>query len=245
MAVSTARVLAFTLLPVAAVVVGGAGAAVRVPGPRTRSGVQHLAAGVVFAAAALELLPAVVREHATLAAVIGFAAGIGLMLAVRELTEPSPREGAERKGAAGLLTAIAIDILIDGVLVGVGFAAGSEAGVLLTIALTLEVLFVGVATVTTLMQGGTSVRQALVATAALAALLALGALVGTLVVSRFSGSALEVVLTFGTAALLFLVTEELLVEAHEVEETPLTTAMFFGGFLLFLVIDLVGGPAAG
>lgn len=40
-------------------------------------------------------------------------------------------------------------------------------------------------------------------------------------------------------ALLFLVTEELLTEAHEAEETPLLTLAFFGGFLLFLLLGMV------
>jgi ZIP family zinc transporter len=47
------------------------------------------------------------------------------------------------------------------------------------------------------------------------------------------------VLSFGLAALMFLVTEELLVEAHEEPETPLSPAMFFVGFLLFLIVGMV------
>lgn len=46
-------------------------------------------------------------------------------------------------------------------------------------------------------------------------------------------------LSFGAAALLYLVTEELLVEAHEVPKTTLSTAMFFLGFLILLIIDMV------
>jgi ZIP family zinc transporter len=45
------------------------------------------------------------------------------------------------------------------------------------------------------------------------------------------------VLSFGVAALLDLVTEELLTEAHEVDETPLLTSMFFVGFLALLMIE--------
>lgn len=44
-------------------------------------------------------------------------------------------------------------------------------------------------------------------------------------------------LTFGLMALLFLVTEELLVEAHEVEERSWVTALFFAGFLGLLLLD--------
>ena len=37
------------------------------------------------------------------------------------------------------------------------------------------------------------------------------------------------------AALLYLVTEKLLVDAHEETETPLSTGIFFASFLLFLL----------
>ncbi|HVC75364.1 MAG TPA: hypothetical protein VND96_02485 [Candidatus Micrarchaeaceae archaeon] len=41
------------------------------------------------------------------------------------------------------------------------------------------------------------------------------------------------------AALLYLVTEELLVEAHEVRENTVTTAMFIVGFLVLLMVDVL------
>lgn len=46
-------------------------------------------------------------------------------------------------------------------------------------------------------------------------------------------------LSFGSAALLYLVTEELLVEAHEAGETTFAPSMFFAGFLLFLLLGLL------
>jgi zinc transporter, ZIP family len=39
------------------------------------------------------------------------------------------------------------------------------------------------------------------------------------------------VLAFGAVALLYLVVEELFVEAHDVPDTPVSTALFFGGLL--------------
>jgi ZIP family zinc transporter len=38
---------------------------------------------------------------------------------------------------------------------------------------------------------------------------------------------------------MYLVTEELLVEAHKEPETPLATGMFFIGFLIFLLLGMV------
>ena len=54
-----------------------------------------------------------------------------------------------------------------------------------------------------------------------------------------SGNVLNAVLAFGIAALLYLVIEELLVEAHETPETNVVTSIFFVGFLAVLLLDLV------
>lgn len=54
--ISLAGVMMFAAVPAAAVIVGGVVAAVRTPGPKVQSAVQHVAAGVLFAALATELL---------------------------------------------------------------------------------------------------------------------------------------------------------------------------------------------
>ena len=78
----------------------------------------------------------------------------------------------------------------------------------------------------------------LATTAGLTALLLAGAVAGTLAAGALSGGALAGLLAFGVAALLYLVTEELLVEAHETEDTPLATATFFAGFLALLLLEM-------
>ena len=60
-------------------------------------------------------------------------------------------------------------------------------------------------------------------------------------VALFSAPIIAGFLTFGLIALLYLVTEELLVEAHEHPDSPLITAMFFVGFLGLLMIEEVLG----
>ncbi len=46
------------------------------------------------------------------------------------------------------------------------------------------------------------------------------------------------VLAAGIAALLYLVTEELITEAHEsATETPLLSALFFAGFLAVYILE--------
>ncbi len=240
------QVLTFVLIPAAAVLLGGVVAAFRPPGVRLQSVIQHFAAGVVFAAVAGELLPELMNEAAPLPTVLGFAVGVGLMLGVKRLTEGGPAEGGpaetseteDADDTRGLVTAVAVDVSTDGLLVGVGFAAGAEAGVLLTLALSLEVLFLALATAATLSDDGASRGRVIGTAAGLAALLVAGAAVGGLAAGALTGPLLAGVLAFGVAALLYLVTEELLVEAHETEDTPLATATFFAGFLALLLLEM-------
>jgi ZIP family zinc transporter len=53
-----------------------------------------------------------------------------------------------------------------------------------------------------------------------------------------SVNAIAGLLAFGCAALRFPVAEELLTEAHEFADMTATTAMFFVGFLIFLLLGL-------
>lgn len=226
----------FTLIPFLAGVVGAIIGAFYVPSPRLQSMVQHFAAGVVFAAVAGEVLPDV-HEQAPIPVIIGFAVGTAAMLAIREGVK-TMKTGTS---ALPLVIAVGVDLVIDGFLLGIGFTAGMTQGVLLAVALTIEVLFVGLATATELHKSGTPRRPSIVTVSALAVLVPVSTFVGLLVISRFPPVAVAGLLAFGAAALLYLVTEELLVEAHEVPETPITAATFFSGFLLLFVIEMLAG----
>lgn len=235
-------VLLYTLIPVIATIVGGVVAAVRPPGPPVRSGIQHFAAGVVFAAVAVELLPDM-HEQAPFVVIVGFALGVATMLVIRwvtrELTNASGEDDDD--APASLLATVGVDIVVDGLLIGFGFVTGTEQGILLTLALTVEVLFLGLAVATALNTAGASRTYVIAAPAGLAIVLAVSAVGGAVIFEGLSGATFTLVLAFAAAALLYLVTEELLVEAHEVRETPLITAMFFVGFLLLFVIEMLAG----
>ncbi len=236
-------VLAFASIPAAAVIAGGVLAAYRTPSPAVRSAVQHLAAGVLFAALATELLPDVVHRRLPWVTLGGFALGVVAMLALKALTKRLDERSEPVKGAVrvptSLLLASGADIVLDGLLIGISFAASARQGLLLTIALTLEVFFLGVGAAATLGGTGGSRWRVVAATGVFAALLLAGAGIGAYFLDDVSRVVLDAVMSFGVAALLYLVTEELLVEAHEVDETPLLTSMFFVGFIALLMIEML------
>lgn len=68
--------LQYTLIPVLAVILGSIWATWRQPSAGFVSAMQHLAAGVVFAAAAAEILPQVLHEASPVATFIGGALGL-------------------------------------------------------------------------------------------------------------------------------------------------------------------------
>jgi ZIP family zinc transporter len=227
------QAIAFTLIPVAAVLLGSLVAVTRRPSDAVVSAMQHLAAGVVFAAAAVEILPQVMHEGSPVATFIGGAIGIIVMLSLKAI------EG-RAKGPIAMLAAVGVDILIDGLVLGLAFVAGGKAGLLLTIALTLEVLFLGLTVTTELGETIRSKARIVAITVGIALLLPIGAALAT-PVALFPPVVVAGFLSFGLMALLYLVTEELLVEAHEKPDTPLISAMFFIGFLGLLLVEEILG----
>lgn len=123
---------------------------------------------------------------------------------------------------------------------GLALVAGEKAGFLLTIALTLEVLFLGLTLTDELAETYRSRLRIIVTVSALALLLPIGAL-AAVPVATLSPVMVAGFLSFGLMALLYLVTEELLVEAHEKPDTPLISSMFFVGFLALLTLEEIMG----
>ncbi|MDU2925838.1 transporter, partial [Bradyrhizobium sp.] len=156
-----------------------------------------------------------------------------LMLLIKRL-------GEKAKGTLGLVIMVAVDIFIDGLVLGIGFAAGAKQGFLLTVALTIEVLFLGLSLTGELSEAIRQPMKVLAVVSGLAVLLPIGAAVG-IPVSHLPNFWVAAFFSFGLIALLYLVTEELLVEAHSAPEKPWVTSLFFVGFLLILLLDELAG----
>ncbi len=235
------QLLGYALIPAATMTLAGIWATLRVPGENLRSALMHFAAGVVFAVVAVEFLPDLVHEHSVLATAVGFTLGTAAMLGVRLWSETRAKKNLEKSETASgsLIVATAVDIVVDGLMLGIGFAAGAKQGILLTVALAFELISLGLAVALELKQGRISRGRILSSIIALSGLFIFGAVAGSAALSLISGALLAGVIAFGAAALLFLVTEELLTEAHEVAENPLLTSAFFVGFLAVFLLELL------
>lgn len=233
------KVLTYALIPTGTLLGSGAWAALRPPGLKVRSALQHFAAGLVFAAVVGGILLGLVHEGRPVAAILGFAVGVALMPLVNRLTEGKEAKqtegGLKAAGRTHFMVTLGMDIAIAGLMIGVSFATDAKAGVALIVALTVEAIFLGLSVTVALNESGSSRAKVLVACAGLASLLLASVGVGVTLLSRLSGVVLEGVLSFGCVALIYIVTEALLTEAGDETETTLHATVFLIGFIVLLV----------
>lgn len=140
--------ISFIVGPAVASLVAGMIATLRPPGARLRGAILHFAGGVVFSVVAVELIPDLLREHAPVYTAVGFALGVATMLGVRALLESKEADEEEERttdpdtashASAGaqppsipmaMLVGTGVDLGVDGILLGIGFAAGVKEALL-------------------------------------------------------------------------------------------------------------------
>lgn len=215
--------------------------------------VQHFAAGLIIAAATLDLLPEALHLGGGWPLIIGFVLGTAFMLALRALLtrfghghshgDEHGHGDSQTKAVTGvnlrLVVALAVVVLIDGAIIGIALSAGGAAALLIAIALSIELLFVAASTAGSARAGGGSLGTAIGVGAFVAVMMPIGAVLGAVVFAGVSAPVLIAGLGFGAAALLFTAVAELLVEAYEIKESTGTIAMAAGGFLLFLILMML------
>lgn len=140
--------------------------------------------------------------------------------------------------------AVLIDALVDGFLIGVSLSAGEKGGLVMAIALSIEMAFLGMTFASAMRLQPAYIG--IPATILPPVILIIGGVLGALLAAQAGmgtwGNTLLV--SFGVAALLYLVTEELLLEAHEsLEDTSdgghvwWVDLCFFVGFLVSLCLQ--------
>jgi ZIP family zinc transporter len=219
----------FSLIPVVAATSGAIWTVFSKPSAAMIGAIQHFAAGVVFYAAAGELLPDAIEQGSVWPIIVGGGTGIVAMLVLRAIGD------RYEKSQVGLVSVSAVDSFIDGLVLGLAFAIGQKQGLLLAIALGIEFLFLGLAIAGAF--GEKTGKWTVIAITFGVALAVPVGVVAALPVATLSASWQAVAFSFGLVALLYLVTEELLVEAHERPDTNCGTAMFFIGFLCLTIVD--------
>lgn len=218
----------------ASVLAGAVVSARRGLSAKTRSLVQHAAAGTVLAGLVVDVLAKLLaRPHQLAYTAIGMVVGLAAMLAIRAYLPDEP------SAAGGLVVTVAVDVLVDGVLIGLSAALGSGTGLLFAVALAPEMGLLGVTAAQALAQRWSPGRIIATAAAVGAAITAAGAL--GWVVAHTNAAAVTAVLGVGASVIIYLILEELLREAHDTDTGPLEVAVLFACFLPFFLAGVATG----
>lgn len=217
---------------------------------RTLCASQYFSAGMILAVCGN--LTHDLSEHgipAALALCVGFSLGVATMVIVKKLagSEDETRVSASVEALKvfpwSMAVAIAIDSLMDGLLIGLVGSENPRAVPMMSGATALEMGALGLSFSTALSQHRKVPRAICIIAMPLA--LILGGIVGAVATAplRHSPLAYTGMVAFAMASLVYLVTQELLVEAEkrarDLSDGAKLATWLFAGYLFVLAIDVV------
>lgn len=227
-------------LPASVMLFGGVLTTFWHPSKALISLIQHLSVGIILAVLTLEVFPEMRSANiAPITLISSFTLGTLFMYCIKILGDYLETDKVtELTGQAfnfGFIITVFIDAALDGITIGAGFAAGEKVGFALALGLSVEMLFLGMSLISDTIKG----VRALQISAGLSFTILVSALLGYYLLSNTSSDIVSMALAFSAAALLYLVTEELLIEAHRYEEKPYSMLVLFSGFIVFWLISLL------
>lgn len=234
-------VLLLALLPAAGTLAGALLAEWKQPPDWLTGAALHAAAGIAAAVVAVELMPRAVEggDHWLLA--VGFMGGaIFSIVLMRATVFIQGQFGSDttRVGLWAVYTAVATDLLIDGLTTGAGTAVSSDLGLLLAFSQIIANLPGGFAVTANFRSAGVQRPNRLWAATAYPLTPVLGAATGFLLLNGASTSLMALALAF-FAGLLLLATIEQIVPEADKPGAPLkvSSPAFAGGFIVLMLMS--------
>ena len=228
--------LALAALPALANFGGGVLAELFRVSSRALSLALHLAAGIVLAVVAVELIPQALDVDQPWVPILAFIVGGGFFLAIDAGIE---RLTAGRGGSGPFVIffGVAVDLFSDGVMIGTGTSIEFGLGLLLALGQTPADVPEGFAAIATFKNAGVGRRKRLLLAAAFALPIMLGVTIGYWGVRGQSELVKLSLLAFTAGVLTTVVIEEIVPESHkEGPDSRLATAFFVGGFAVFALL---------
>lgn len=208
---------------------------------RVVSGALQFASGVIAAIAAFSLMPNAVRYGPPGWVVLGFFVGGALFVTIEQLAaraSAAPQAEGESRVSLGLYIGILVDLVIDGVVIGVGSSLTLATGVLLAIGMAVSTMPLAfVTTATAKRQGVSPERRRLLSYLFIAAIVG-GAVLGYVVLRNQPLSMRMLTVALAAGFLTTTVTQSLIPEANKEGEPGFAGILFVGGLSLYGLFTL-------
>ena len=237
--------LLVTLIGLAAGVIGtmsGGLAVVIVKKVRNRmlSVLLGVSAGIMAAISFLDLIPEAIEEGNIYSAIFGILIGM-LIIGILDVKFPHRHFSMTRDGDSklnphlktGILLSIGVALhnLPEGVAIGASFIVSFQVGLLLAILIAIHNVPEGMAVAAAMCVGGVRSKKVLLITALAGVPMGIGALIGV-ALGGVSPWALSVSLGFAAGAMLYIVFDELIPDAHRKAEGHSAIMGILAGILI-------------
>lgn len=233
--------LIFAALPAISNLLGGL-LAEALPYSRRALGLAlHAATGVLLAIISVELIPRVIEAKPPWVIVLSFAAGGSFFVAIHHLLKLAKNRlrGIGSSAAPWVIfLSIAIDLFSDGLMIGTSVTITQRLGLILALARVIAHIPEGFATISEFKQQKVARRIRLPLLISFILPVLLGATLGYWVLRDRSELLKLAVLAFTTGTLTTAVVEEIIPEAHQTQDTNLSTLVFIASFAFFTLLSV-------
>ncbi len=203
----------------------------------------HLAAGIVLGVIGIELMPRALEASLPWVPLMAFVVGGALFLGLERLIGyVRGRLGGDgQTGPFAIFSGVSIDLFSDGVLIGTGTIISPGLGLLLALGQVPADGPEGFAAAATLRRSGVARSTRLLLAAAFAVPVLAGATVGWFALRSASELVTLSVLALTGGALLTVVIEEMVPEAHDGETSRWGAIFLTAGFAIFGAVSVYVG----
>lgn len=225
------------LIPVISIIIGAVIAMLTTPSPIMLNYFRNLAAGIVLAVVATEFVPQLVPVEdfkSRLYIILGLVMGATLLISARFYFDKyNIKAQSFKKVPWEIVMSICIDFSIDGFLIGIANAISPNLRTILGIALGAEMALISITIHEIMKQNQVGTIEVIGVTMMLTTSVTISMLAGIHFGKTIKGKPIfYAIIAFGTAALIWLITEELLVFNSKTDfNSILAPSMLFIGFM--------------
>ena len=206
------------------------------------------ASGLMMSVICFDLLPEALGISNIVNVVIGTIIGIVSMIFCDILVEKKFSVNSKTKGMennllkTGIIVSIGLAIhnFPEGLAIGSGFEASLKLGLSLAIAICLHDIPEGISMAVPMKNGGMKISKVIFYVILSGITTGIGAFFGA-IIGSISQVVISICLSFAAGAMMYVVVEELIPEAHLGEHSNIGTLGVMGGFLLMMVLDVALG----
>lgn len=208
---------------------------------RVVSAALQFAAGIITALVAFTLMPPAVRSGPPVGVVVAFFIG-GALYVIFEYI--SARKIAEKPStdsnitSLGLYVGILIDLVIDGMVIGVGSTLTLGTGLLLALGLAVSTMPLAFVTIATAKRQGVSAQNRRMLSFLFIVCIVVGAVVGYTLFRNQSLGVRMVLVALASGFLITTVTQSMIPEANREGEPSFAGILFIGGLSLYALSTL-------